>query len=580
MVTRSPDCRSEQLDRLVAAVARWWPHEPAVPAELADACQRLGLPAAPEFVAAAEAIGAALTTAVAFAGFIAGVPALLPLAVALGVVPAVVVRAVPGTLVALSRTRALGDAPALFGRLTLRLRVEPSLERAVTFAARSGDGALAASLAAHARDARGTGDSGLASFAAEWGEHAPWIEQAAALVVDAAEAPADERDTGVERALAAARSGVEERAAAFAGEIRAPVTGLYAFGVLLPLALVGVLPAARLAGVNVGIATLAVLYNLLLPIGLLGAGVWLLAERPVSFPPPRIDATNPEVPDRRRSAALLGVSAGGVAGAGCTLFLPWAAPIVAAGIGTGVALLWLFTPVRAFHREIQEVESGLPDALALVGRRVDDGVAVERAVEAAATALGGETGALLDRVSGRRSMLGLSVEESFFGRFGALRHLPSPRAHDAGRLLALAATEGPPAGDALVAAGDHLRELARIERETRRELAAITGTLSNTAALFGPLVGGVSVAMVGRIPADAGGRLTGGGAPTASTLGPDTLGPVVGLYVLLLAAILTGLATALERGVDRSLLGYRIGLALPTATAAYVAAVVAAAAVL
>jgi len=580
VVIRSPNRRSERLDRLVAAVTPRWPREPAVPAELDDACQRLGLPAAPELVAAAEAIGAALATAVAFAGLIAGVPALLPLAIALGVVPAVVVRAVPVTLVELAMTHAVGDAPALFGRLTLRLRVEPSLERAVTFAARSGDGALAASLAAHARDARGTGDSGLASFAAEWGEHAPWIEQAAALVVDAAEAPADARERGLERALAAARSGVEERAASFAGEIRASVTGLYAFGVLLPLALVGVLPAARLAGVNVGIGTLAVLYNVLLPVGVLGASGWLLAERPVSFPPPRIDATNPEVPERRRSAALLGVSTGGVAGAGCTLFLPWAAPIVAVGIGTGAGLLWLFTPVRESHREVREVESGLPDALALVGRRVDDGVAVERAVAAAAATLAGETGALLDRASSRGSMLGLPVDEAFFGRFGALKHLPSPRAHDAGRLIALAAREGPPAGDALVAAGEHLRELARVEREARRELAAITGTLSNTAALFGPLVGGISVAMVGRIPVDAGGSLTGGAAPTASALGPETLGPVVGLYVLLLAAILTGLATALERGMDRSLLGYRIGLALPTATAAYVAAVVAAAAVL
>ncbi|WP_049980991.1 type II secretion system F family protein [Halolamina rubra] len=363
------------------------------------------------------------------------------------------------------------------------------------------------------------------------------------------------------------------------------MTGLYAFGVLLPLALVGVLPAARLAGVNVGIVALSALYNLLLPVGLLGASGWLLAERPVSFPPPRIGPSHPEVPDRRRSAALLGVLAGGVTGFGAALLLPWAVPIVAVGAGGGAALLRLFAPVRELRREVREIESGLPDALALVGRRVDDGVAVERALEAAAAELTGETGELLDRATRRSSQLGLPVGESFFGRFGVLRTVPGSRLRDAGQLFALAATEGPPAGDALVAAGDHLRELARVERDARRELAAITGTLSNTAALFGPLVGGVSVAMVGRIPADAAGSLNGGAASTASAasaapLGPGTLGPVVGVYVLLLAAILTGLATALERGLDPSLLGYRIGLALPTATAAYVAALVAAEAAL
>ncbi|NHX35646.1 MULTISPECIES: type II secretion system protein [Halolamina] len=572
-------------DRLVGSIASRWPREPAVEEELAEACERLGLPAAPELVAAAEAIGATVATVGVFATLAAGSLPLIPLAIGLGSGPPLVVRYVPVAAAELSRTRAVGDAPALFGRLTLRLRVEPSLERAVTFAAQSGDGDLAASLSTHASRARGTPEAGLASFAAEWGEHAPWIERAAALVVDAADAPTDVRDRGTERALAAARSGVEERAASFAGEIRAPVTGLYAFGVLLPLALVGVLPAARLAGVNVGIGTLAVLYNLLLPIGLLGASGWLLAERPVSFPPPRIDTTHPEVPDRRRSAALLGGVAGGSAGAGCAFLLPWAVPIVAVGAGTGTALLWLFAPVRERHREVRAAESGLPDALALVGRRVGDGVAVERALEVAAEELGGDTGELLAAASSRGSRLGLPVEAAFFGRFGAFRHLPSPRLRDAGRLIALAATEGPPAGDALVAAGDHLRELARVERDARRELAAITGTLSNTAALFGPLVGGVSVAMVGRIPADAGGTLNAGSGATtsaapATALGPGALGPVVGVYVLLLAAILTGLATALERGIDRSLLGYRIGLALPTATAAYVAAVVAAGAVL
>ncbi|WP_435116830.1 type II secretion system protein [Halolamina sp. C58] len=577
MVARSTGRHEE----LVEEVGSSWPRTPAVDGALRDACEELDWPAAPQLVAAGEAAGSAVVVVGAITAVATGTVALLPLAVGLGAGVLLAARNAPLAVAALSRTRAVGDAPALFGRLTLRLRVEPSVERAVAFAGRSGDGDLAASLHEHARDARGTPESGLASFAAAWGETAPEIERAAALVADAADAPADARERGCERALSAVRSGVEERAASFAGEIRAPLTGLYAFGVLLPLALVGVLPAARLAGVNVGLGTLAVLYDLLLPVGLLVASGWLLARRPISFPPPRIDSDHPDVPDRRRSAAALGVLVAAVAGAGCLFVLPWAASIVAAGAGSGAALLWLFAPARALRREVREIESGLPDALTLVGRRVVDGTAVERALVEASGELPGETGTLLADAAERGERLGLPPEETFFGRFGALRNVPSPRGRDAGRLFALAAAEGSPAGDALVAAGDHLRELARVEREARRELAAITGTLSNTAALFGPLVGGVSVAMVGRIPAGAGGAGEAlGGASASTALGPASIGPIVGVYVLLLAAILTGLATALERGIDRSLLGYRIGLALPTATAAYVAAVVAAGAVL
>ena len=572
--------------RLAGELAGRWPRDPNVDGDQREACRRLGWPDAATLATAGEVVGLAVAAAGALVTGLTGALSLLPLALLFGVLPPLGARHVPPAVDDLVRTRAAGDAPALFGRLTLRLRVEPSLERAVEFAGQSGEGPLAASLRDHARGARGTPAAGLESFAAAWRDRAPAIERAAALVVDAAAAPPDARDRGCDRALAAARSGVEERAAAFAREIRGPVTALYAFGVLLPLALIGVLPAARLAGVRLGVGLLAALYDLLLPLGLVAASGWLLTRRPVSFPPPRIGRDHPEVPDRRRGAAVLGVLSGTVSGAVCVPLLPWAAPIVAVGTGVGTLLLWLYSPARALRGEVREIESGLPDALTLVGRRVADGVAVERALAETADELPGETGALLADAADRGERLPMSVDDALFGRFGALRALPSPRAREAGRLFALAATEGDPAGDALVAAGDHLRELRRVERESRRELAAITGTLSNTAALFGPLVGGVTVAMVGGVPSSAGGSIaeaTADGAVatgTAASFGTASIGPVVGVYVLLLAATLTGLATTLERGIDRPLLGYRVGIALPTATAAYVAAVVAAGAVL
>ncbi|MBP1985583.1 type II secretion system protein [Halolamina salifodinae] len=578
--------RRSPLEQAVTTLAERWPREPSVDDELVDACNRLGWPSAADVVAFGEAAGVAVAAVGTLVVTTTGALSLLPLALVLGAVPPLAARHVPVAVAELAATRAVGDAPALVGRLTLRLRIEPSLERATAFAADAGESTLAESLHEHARRAKGTPSAGLQSFGEEWGEKAPAIQRAAALAVDAAESPPEARDRACERALSAVRTGVEERAAAFAGEIRAPLTGLYAFGVLLPLALVGVLPAARLAGVNVGIGALTALYVVILPGGLLAASGWLLAQRPVSFPPPEIGRSQPEIPDRRGTAGLLGTVSGGATAAVCLVVLPWVAPVAAAGVGVGIALLWLFAPARRRRREIRETEAGIPDALGLTGRRVADGVAVERALAEVAETLPDRTGDLLTDAAGRGERLGVTVEGTFFGRFGVLRHVPSPRARDAGRLFALAAREGAPAGDALVEAGEHLRELRRVEREARRELATVTGTLSNTAALFGPLVGGVSVAMVGRLPDDASGSLGGGSTtgPAASTantaLDVASLGPVVGVYVLLLAAILTALATALERGLDRSLLGYRVGIALPTATGAYVAAVVAAKAVL
>jgi hypothetical protein len=365
--------------------------------------------------------------------------------------------------------------------------------------------------------------------------------------------------------------------AEFAGAVRGPASGIYAFGVLLPLALVGVLPAARAGGVTVPASVFVVLYDVVLPVGLVGAGAWLLLRRPIALAPPRVTAAHPDVPSgptRALAAAAAGAASGFLLG---SIVASWAAPIGALGAGVGAALAVHYRPMAAVRRSVTETEAGLADATAVVGRRVGAGESVESAIGSAAAATTGRTSDLFESASGIQRRLRVGVHHAFLGEYGALRHLPSRRARATASLLAVAAEEGGPAGDTLTRLADHLTELRRVESEARRELAAITGTLSHTAALFGPLVGGATVAMATQMAAsDAtsaeSASLAGSAAPGAATLSPPTLGTAVGLYVLALAAILTTVATGLDRGLDRTLVGYRVGLALLAATATYLVA--------
>jgi hypothetical protein len=409
----------------------------------------------------------------------------------------------------------------------------------------------------------------LRTFAAEWGEWFPALERAATLVELSATDPAEKREETLDRALDAVLDGTRDRIGGFASEIRGPLTGLYAFGVLLPLALVGIVPAARVAGVRVGVGTVVVVYDLLLPAGLLAASARLLARRPVAFPPPRVDRSHPDVPDGAWRAPAAGLAAGALTFVGAAgLVAPWAGPVAAAGSGTGVGLVVRYRPVKRVRDRIRAVESGLDDALALVGRRVADGEAVETALADAAGTLDGETADALAAAVGVRRRLGTTVRASFLGEHGVFAAVPSPRLHDAASLFALAARDGAPAGEAIVAMADQLETLRRVEREGRRELSRVTDTLANTAAVFGPLVGGVTVALAANVTRTDAGPLGGSGLSAAA------LGPAVGAYVLVLAAVLTALSTGLERGLDRALVGYRVGVVLPTATATYLAAVV------
>lgn len=566
------------LKPLLSAVASAWVRSTPVGDDVESACRFLGVAHPARLLVVSDGIGVLVGLVGVVLASLFAVPAAIPLALGGGLLPPFLSRRGVVVAAALVRTRALGAVPSLYVRLVLRLRVEPSLGRAVHFAARAGDGRLSEALESHAHHADGTPEAGLRSFAAAWGEWEPSIERASALVVAASRAPADARQRGCERALETVLDATQERLARFASDVRAPVTGLYAFGVLLPLALIGVLPAARVAGVAVPTAALVALYDVVLPVGLAAAGLWLLTRRSVAFPAPRVTRAHPAVPDRRLRAVFAGIFGGAGAGVVAYALRPWSAPLVAVGVGVGLALVVSVGPARDVHGRIRELERGLPDALTLVGRRVGEGVSVERALRATADELPGTTGELFSAAVSRGDQLRIDVHGSFLGPRGVFRDVPSRRARDVATLLTLAATEGQPAGDVLVAAGDHLRELRRVEREARRELAAITGTLTNTAVLFGPLVGGVTVAMAGTLGATSPDSTVETVSSTAAGVGagipPAVLGRAVGLYVLLLTAELTALSTALERGLDTTLVAYRVGVALPVASLTYLVAVV------
>lgn len=481
----------------------------------------------------------------------------------------------PDLLWTARRTRALGSAAGLVGRLVLRMRLDPTVESAVAFAA-DRDGSLARSLAREVRRARGTGRSGLDAFADRWADRFPSLRRACSLVVAASSAAPASRERSLDRAVAAVREGTRERAEAFAADLRGPATALYAFGVLLPLALVGVLPAAGVAGVGVSLATVVLVYDLFLPLGLLAAAAWLLARRPVAFPPPTVSRAHPAVPDDERGAVLAAVATGCLGAALGALVTPWLAPVTGVGGAVGAGLVVAARPYVRVHERVRAVERGLPDALTLVGRRVAEGVAVERAVADASERLDGPTGEAFALAARRQRQLAVGTERAFGGEHGPLADLPSERLADTVELFSVAGQEGAPAGGALVAAADLVEDLRGVEREARRSVRRVTRTLANTAAVFGPLVGGVTVGLAGRL--STGARATSsvagtpGVVPTADPLPVAGLGLVVGVYVCWLAVLLPTLSTGLARGVAPALVAERVGQSLLAAVALYAAA--------
>ncbi|WP_128225420.1 type II secretion system F family protein [Halobacteriaceae bacterium SHR40] len=483
-------------------------------------------------------------------------------AVSLGLLTTHTVHTGPKLWATARRTRALGATPDLVARTVLSMRLSPTPERAAVFTARTGEGRLANSLEKHVRQTRHTARSGLAAFGDAWADLFPALRRSVALVTAAGNAAEHDRGRLLDQALTVVMDGTRDQMQSFGAQVRTPATALYAFGVLLPTALVALLPAAGAAGVGVTPLSVVVLYNVVLPGILVGAGIWLLARRPVAFPPPDVTTEQTGVTDWRRLALAVGAF-GTVAGwlIGTSILPSWGPPILAVGLGAGLWLWLRYRPIVSVYGRIRDVEESLPDALSLVGRRVANGRAVETAIDQAADELDGEAGEMLADGATRQRQLQIGVHEAFLGRHGALEQLPSPRVRGSIALLALAAREGRPAGSALLSLAEHVEDLQTIEQEARHSLAHVCRTLQSTGMVFAPMVAGSTVALAEGI---GGQTLLGGSGQSLVWLG----GPV-GVYVLFLAAFLTALATGLTRGLDQSLVGYRAGRALVCAGITY-----------
>jgi hypothetical protein len=548
--------------RATRALARLAPWEPESDDDLARALRFLGWSVDGATVrragdAAGVVAGLCVGSLLVFGAGTVGVG----VGAAAGLAVAAAARVGPRALATARRTRALGQAPELVSRAVLRMRLTPSPETAAAFAAGTGRGRLAASLRAHVERASGTGRTGLSSFADEWAEWFPALRRALSLVASAGDARPDERARALDGALAVTLEGTRETMADFAASVRGPATALYAFGVLVPLALVALLPAAGTVGLEVPLLAVVVGYDLVLPAALLVASGWLLVRRPVAFPPTPVPRSHPDVPDRRWPAVVAGLAAGAVASfATVRVVSPWAAWVAGPGVAVGVGLVVTYRPMTAVRERAREIERGLPDALSLVGREVSRGRAVEAAMAEAAEALDTATGEVLAEAVRTQRQLEVGVRESLVGEYGALATVPSERARGTAELLALAAAEGTPAGPAVVTMAEHVDDLQHAEGEIRRQLGQVTSTLSNTATVFGPLVGGATVTLAERMST---------GGPLSSPLPAAPLGVAVGVYVLVLAATLTTLSTGLRRGLDRSLVGYRVGRALVVAASTF-----------
>lgn len=491
------------------------------------------------------------------------------------------------------RVRSLGDVPEVVSYIVMAMKLSPNIERALKFAAANSKRQLAKDVrrlmwGLHVRAYDGL-DAAMAAFAGEWG-YGEYFKRAVFLVRSAA----DERDEALRtmalnRALDVALAGTKGLMQSFSSALHSPTLILYSIFVMVPLALVAMLPAAAIVGLRVNALELALLYDGVFPLATLVYAHSILLKRPAAFTPPEIPAARPALP-RWAWAALACTGGAAVAALSMvpislpvsgTIFVAWGAVVAISAYCLGV-----YTPYKKTRDAVKKMEDEFADSLFILGRRIAEGRSPEDGFAYTAAMTGGTTaGKAYARAAYNIRCLRTTLEDAVLSpEYGAFADVHSDRIRATiAMLVESSGKSGEIAGSSVVRLADHLKELQSIEDDVRKMLATMTGMLRTTCTVFAPFIGGITLAL-SRSLSEVAARTLAGLAEmpesarqyypmipefSAPTVSDGEFVLVIGLYVIMLVVILLRFTGGIEYGDDHYEFMYSVGTVLPVAMAVF-----------
>ncbi|MFO7676997.1 MAG: hypothetical protein R6V50_01235 [Thermoplasmatota archaeon] len=530
------------------------------------------------------------------------------------------VRSYPNTYAQYMKIHSLGDIPEILSYLVMYLKLVPNLENAVKFSASESSTSLAHDLRKMLWDMEirvyhGIDDA-LSSFATMWGEWSEYFKRSLHLIRSSIQERDDtSRVITLNRSIDVALDGTRDMMNQFAGRLHQPTMVIYSIGIMIPLALVAMLPAAGLIGMRVTIFQVFLLYNILLPLVVFFYMRKILLNRPATFNPPKIPSDHPEIvhinKKRRFLISLglgLGVSLPGfffiilpyiisdysslspvmfffVSETGLNSFFPVTLFFIW-GIATFVTsyCMSVYYPYKKVRDDVKQIEREFGDALYILGKRIAEEKSPEESfVYASATMSGAKIADVFSQTGYNLTAMHTTIRDALFSHeFGSLKYVYSDRVKAIMRLFVEGIQKSQRAVSiSLIKIADHLKELQGVEKMIRESLYSLTSTLRSTAALFAPLIAGVTLAItklitniIGSIAEtipsnsiDAGGSVLSTVSDTFSVqnVRPEFFVLVIGIYVIQLVVLLTRFTNGIDEGDDKAAFMYSLGQTMPTA---------------
>lgn len=503
------------------------------------------------------------------------------------------------------KTKSLGRSPEAVNYLVMSMRLSPSLNKALAFAAESADEPISSGLKKvlwdiymHKYD---NIEESFLAFAFEWGEWNEDFKRALYAIRSSTLERSEEGRTRIlDKASEVILEGTKRRIEGFVSSLQAPTTVLFALGILLPMIIGAMLPLMALqvpTGTTFGTTTvtragatpdigsavaIVLLMDVLFPGIAFIYAYHILGKRPGTSTPPNVKSELSTGKGRTITSitVLLGVGFGllgipylrGSLGIFGAILGP--VPIVL-GIGFAIGYHCKATSKSQKKRrdEIKKMEEEFPDALFKLGSRITEGEPLETALKKVSDSMKGSAIAeLFERISYNIQITRSTPEEAMFGReFGVLRDLPSRTIRAAMKTVTESVKkDATTAGALIINISNYLRDMKKVEHDIKTSLSQTVEMMKSTGILFAPLVMGITASLYVLLSREF--ALLPG---STQLLSNDAFFLIIGIYLVLMVMVTVYFSVGIEHGEDWIELKHSIGNALPIAVTVYAVALAA-----
>ena len=482
------------------------------------------------------------------------------------------------------RIRSFTSQVDIVNYLSMSMRLKPSLEEAVRFAAENVDEPLSTGLQrvlwdVHTRKHESI-ERSLAAFAEEWGEFNENFKRAIFVIISTQiESTVEGRQHALQRAndliIQGNRQILEEQKAKLGG----PTMVMFALCIYLPMIISTVLPMTTMLNVSISAWMIVLIFDAVVPMAAFMYSWQILANRPEAVRPPFVSSMTPHgmVP------VILVVSV--LSGIGTYLLIRFAGGLTAysesiAGMavpfGVGIPLvIYAFLTSREEKKvrtRVLSMEEKLPDALFQLGSRIVEGAPFELAMQKVGDALASEAiGKEFQEISYRLQISRMPAEAVLFGPDGYLTQHPSSLLRSTMGIVVRSTTKDAiTAGKILIEVSGYVRDLKKAENDIRISMMEQVSSMQNTAIIFAPVSLGISTSLyvlmlntfshmdMGKYAGSTMGMFN---AEKAIPLG--SFAAIIGIYLVLTLIVIIYFTTGILYGDDNLERKHTISRSLP-----------------